>query len=111
MSILNTELQPVLTEPQRRARHSKEHTLQLANYLIRQWHIGWDTIWSSNDPQAVLDELGAEAGELLALNEAMIVFFAHVLAGTRQGDLDAILAKVAAKPTTTTHSDGSVTIN
>lgn len=111
MSILNTDPTAVLTPAQRQAKLSRQQAKQLADQLIRMWHIGWDTIWSSEDPGAILAELGPDAGELFELNEAMIAFLASTLAGKRQEELDAILAKVAAKPATITAEDGSVTID
>lgn len=111
MSILNTDTQPVLSDAQRAARQSRVSSRQLAETIVRMWHQGWDVIWSNSDPAAVLAELGTDAGELFELNEALVAFLATTLAGKRQEDLDAILAKVAAKPATTVAADGTVTID
>lgn len=111
MSILNSNTQPVLTVAERSARQARVHAKQFADQMIRMWNNGWDIVWSSEDPAAVLAELGTDAGELFALNEALVGFFSTELAGKRQDELDAILAKVAAKPATTTAPDGSVTID
>lgn len=111
MSILNTSEQLILTPAQGAARQSKRQAKILADQLIRSWHAGWDTIWSAEDPAAVLAELGTDAGELFELNDAMVTFLASTLTGKRQEELDDILAKVAAKPATTIQPDGSVTID
>lgn len=111
MSILNTDQQPVLTGAQRAARQSRMATKQMADQLLRMWHQGWDIIWSNEDPAAVLAEIGTDAGELFALNESLIAFLVAELTGKRQAELDAVLAKVAAKPATTVAEDGSVTID
>ena len=111
MSILNSEPIQVLTPAQRAASSSRQQIQNMTNYLIRSWHIGWDTIWSAEDPAAVLAELGTDAGELFELNDAMVTFLASTLTGKRQEELDDILAKVAAKPATTIQPDGSVTID
>jgi len=68
----------------------------MAYQLIQSWNHGWDLIWSSEDPGAVLAELGTDAGEVFELNEQLVAYFATSLAGRRQEDLDVILAKIAA---------------
>ena len=111
MSVLNNSNAPVLTEAQRRARQAKASVAQIAEQLIRQWNQGWDVIWSSKDPASVLAEIGTDAGEIFQLNDDLITFLTTALAGKRQDDLDAIMAKVAAKPATTVAQDGTVTID
>ena len=111
MSILNKQTQPVLTPAQRSARQVGRATSQMAYQLIQSWNHGWDLIWSSEDPAAVLAELGTDAGEIFQLNEDLVTYFNTTLVGRKQDELDAINAKVAAKPATTTAADGSVTID
>jgi len=111
MSVLNNQTQPVLTPAERSARQVKRATAQMAYQLIQSWNHGWDLIWSSGDPAAVLSELGTDAGEIFALNEDIIVYLNTTLAGRKQDELDVINAKVAAKPATTVAADGSVTID
>ena len=67
-------------------------------------------IWDDANPQAVLDALGEDAAEVFEINEHTVAFMAGVLGGRRQAELDAILAKVAAKPETQTDENGNVTI-
>ena len=112
MSVLDpTNQAPQFTEAERTARQVKRATSQMAYQLIQSWNHGWDLIWSSSDPAAILAELGTDAGEIFQLNEDIIVYLNTTLAGRRQDELDAINAKVAAKPVTTTAADGSVTID
>ena len=111
MSVLNQTQANPLTPAERSAKQVKRATSQMAYQLIQSWNHGWDLIWSSADPAAVLAELGTEAGEIFALNEDMIVYLNTTLAGRKQDELDAINVKVAAKPATTTAADGSVTID
>ena len=112
MSVLDpTNQAPQLTEAQRASRQVKRAASQMAYQLIQSWNHGWDLIWSADDPAAVLAELGTDAGEIFQLNEDIIVYLNTTLAGRKQDDLDAINAKVAAKPVTTTAADGSVTID
>jgi len=111
MSVLTNQTQPVLTPAERSARQVKRATSQMAYQLIQSWNHGWDLIWSSEDPAAVLAELATDAREIFQLNEDIIAYFNTTLAGRKQDDLDAIMAKVATKPATTTAADGSVTID
>ena len=83
----------------------------ICSSIIFKWTAGWDRIWESPDPSAVLAELGTDAAEIFQLNDEIITFMASTLAGRRQAELDVLLAKVAAKPATTTHPDGTVTID
>ena len=83
----------------------------IASSILFKWHAGWDKVWSAPDPSAVLAELGTDAAEVFQLNEEIIAFLNTSLAGRRQADLDEVNAKVAAKPATTTHPDGTITIN
>jgi hypothetical protein len=111
MSVLDQTQPNPLTPAERSAKQVKRATSQMAYQLIQSWNHGWDLIWSSADPAAVLAELGTEAGELFQLNEDIIVYLNTTLAGRKQDELDAINAKVAAKPATTTAADCSVTID
>ena len=83
----------------------------MAFQLIQSWNHGWDLIWSAEDPAAVLAELGTDAGEIFQLNEDLLTYLNTTLAGRKQNDLDAINAKVSAKPATTVAPDGTVTID
>jgi hypothetical protein len=111
MSILENTSGNTVTPAERSARQLKRATSQMAYNLIQSWNHAWDLIWSSSDPAAVLEELGTDAAEVFELNEMLISYFVSSLTGRRQADLDAILAKVAAKPATTTNEDGTVTID
>ena len=111
MSVLSNQQPNPLTPAQRSAKQVKRATSQMAYQLIQSWNHGWDLIWSAEDPAAVLAELGTDAGEIFQLNEDIIVYLNTTLAGRKQDELDAINAKVAAKPATTVAGDGSVTID
>lgn len=109
MSILN-ENSSTQGNPARKAARIKHLNLVMANQMIKSWNEGWDLIWSDENPQAVLDALGEDAGEVFDINEANLVFLSNVLSGRRQSELDAIFAKVAVKPNTQTDENGNVTI-
>jgi hypothetical protein len=111
MSVLDQTQPNPLTPAQRSAKQVKRATSQMAYQLIQSWNHGWDLIWSSEDPAAILAELGTDAGEIFQLNEDILAYFNTTLAGRKQDELDAINAKVAAKPATTVAPDGSVTID
>ena len=85
---------------------------RLTNTLIADWEQGFDAIWADENPAEILEAIGTEAAELFALSTSMIQFIHALLdGGSRQDDLNRLLAKVASKPETTTHEDGTVTIN
>jgi hypothetical protein len=111
MSVLSNQQSNPLTPAERSAKQVKRATSQMAFQLIQSWNHGWDLIWSAEDPAAVLAELGTDAGEIFQLNEDIVLYLNTTLAGRKQDDLDAINAKVAAKPATTVAGDGSVTID
>jgi len=110
MSLLNEIPQPSQNSPEKKASRIKYINVALANEIIRCWHEGWGLIWDDPNPQAVLDALGEDAGELFAINEETLLFLSNALGGRRQSELDSILAKVATKPATTTDENGNVTI-
>lgn len=111
MSVLDQTQPNPLTPAERSAKQVKRATSQMAYQLIQSWNHGWDLIWSADDPAAVLAELGTDAGEIFQLNEDILVYLNTTLTGRKQAELDAIMAKVAAKPATTVAPDGSVTID
>ena len=111
MSILENTSSSTVTPAERSAKQIRRATSQMAYNLIQSWNHGWDLIWNSADPAGVLQELGTDAGEVFELNEQLVAYFVTALTDRRQADLDAILAKVAAKPATTTAQDGTVTID
>lgn len=111
MSVLNQQANKSNEEAQRRAKAVKTSVMQCADQLIRTWNSAWDMLWDAPDLEAVLEELGADAVEIFELNDLLIEFLSTALAGRRQDDLEAILAKVALKPPTLTHSDGTSTLD
>jgi len=111
MSIIKKKIKVTPNEDEIRATRVLNATSSMADNIINLWNSGWDSIWDAPDPATVLAELGTDAGEVFALNEDVIAFLSSSLVGRRQEDLDAITAKVLAKPATTTHPDGTVTIN
>ena len=110
MSVLDPT-QVTIAPEVRAANQVKRAMSQMAYQLLQSWNHGWDLIWSAEDPAAVLAELGTDAGEIFQLNEDIILYLNTTLTGRKQAELDAIMAKVAAKPATTVAGDGSVTID
>ena len=111
MSIIKKKIKAAPNDDEIRSDRVKDAMSTMAENMINLWNSGWDSIWDAPDPATVLAELGTEAGEVFALNEDVIALFGSSLTGRRQEDLDAITAKVLAKPATTTHPDGTVTID
>ena len=109
MTVLHNKLD--LTATERSASRVTQTCSTMASQLIQQWNQGWDALWGSEDPAAVLVEIGTEAEEIFALNDDIIDYFTITLTGRKQDELDAILAKMATKPATTTAANGSVTID
>lgn len=109
MTVLDNKL--YLNANQRNANRVTQTCSSMSYQLIQQWNQAWDALWGSEDPAAVLAEIGTEAEEIFALNDDIIDYFTITLAGRKQDELDAILAKMATKPATTTAADGSVTID
>ena len=100
------------TPSQRAAREILAAPAQTRDVILNQISDANDKLWLSENPQAVLDELGPKAGPLLQFNADFAALLAAVL--TAQSDtaslarLQAIAAK--AKPLTV-HGNGTVTIN
>ena len=111
MSVITKKTKVIPNEDEIRADRVRDSMSVMADNIINLWNSGWDSIWGAPDPATVLAELGTDAGEVFLLNEDIIVFLSTTLTGRRQDELDAITAKVLAKPATTIHPDGTVTIN
>ena len=82
----------------------------MVDQLLSQWHLGWDTLWSSEDPAEVLYKLDTDASDLFELNDKVVKFLTDVLTDRRPEDLNKILDKLPNKPTTKINTDGTVTI-
>ena len=110
MSLLN-QTTNTPSQAQQTANEVRTTPAGIADSILFKWNAGWDKIWSDPDPASILAALGTDAAEVFALNEEIVAFLNTSLAGRRQANLDAVNAKVAAKPATTVHQDGTVTIN
>lgn len=116
MSILGQQHTDPVSPAQRSATQIKRQAARLAEQIVTQWERGFDQLW--NNPQAtpaeVLAELGTDAEAIFSLSAQTVTF----MVGMLQSDdsdwaaetLARIQAKLADKPETTTHADGSVTI-
>ena len=111
MSVIKKKIKVTPNEDEMRSNRVKDAMSVMADNIINLWNAGWASIWDADDPATVLAELGTDAGEVFALNEDVIAFLGAALTGRRQEELDAITAKVLAKPATTVHPDGTVTID
>jgi len=111
MSILTRQQNDNITPAQRRARQILRSTSQTAQQLISGWERGFDALWQSEDPAAVLAELGTDAEEVFTLSGAVVQLLMTILPGRDDEALTRITSKIQAKPTTTTHDDGTVTID
>jgi hypothetical protein len=113
MSILKQNHSDPISPALRATTQIKNRAARLAETIIREWEHGFDALW--NNPQAtpaeVLAELGTDAAEVFELSSATCQFMAAILSGRLDEKLADIQAKIAAKPATTVHEDGSVTID
>ena len=109
MTILTTTPE---TPSQAAARRLIEGIQSTKRAILAELRHNVGILWDSPDPQGILDALGPQAAEVFALNSAFAQFVGTML--TQAGDdaslaeLQRILAQV--KPSTT-HPDGTVTIN
>lgn len=100
------------TQAQATARQVLRTPAQTADVILGQLNDGVERIFSNQNPQAVLDALGTQAGKVFAINAAFSQMVAQLL--TSEGDtvrlarLQAILARI---PAHTVHEDGTVTID
>ena len=114
MSILKKEQTVEEITPQIRSANSiKSQTANTAQGLVRFWLNSFDRIW--NNPRAdaadILAEMGTDAGEIMELSAALVGLFAQILPDRVDDEWAQIQAKIAEKPATTTHPDGTVTID
>lgn len=107
-SLLTTEAE---TSEQRTARELLAAPAQTRDAILNHMGDAIDKLWSSPNPQAVLDALGPKAGSLFAINQKFATAVLTLL--TEEQDvqalqrLTAILAKI---PAHTVNEDGTVTI-
>ena len=113
MSILKQNHSDPISPALRATTQIKNRAARLAETIIREWEHGFDALW--NNPQAtpaeILAELGTDAAEVFELSSATFQFMAAILSGRLDEKLADIQAKIAEKPATTVHEDGSVTID
>lgn len=112
----NMHAQSLLTEQpetpvQRTARELLIAPRQTRDVLLNQLDDASQRLWSSPDPQAVLDALGPKAGPLFNINSAFGQLVGAFL--TAQGDAEGLqrLGAIAARLRPhTVHADGTITI-
>jgi hypothetical protein len=113
MSILKQNHSDPVSPALRATTQIKNRAARLAETIIREWEHGFDALW--NNPQAtpaeILAELGTDAVEVFELSSVTCQFMAAILSGRLDEKLADIQAKIAEKPATTVHEDGSVTID
>jgi hypothetical protein len=125
MSILATqpeapvvELTPAELHQQRLAAMAKRNAEAAIRYavsgtdaLVNNLIIGIDAIWASEDPAAVLAEIGTDAVELFAMSRDVAAFLIPQLTGKRDDQVDAINAAFGRMLPYTENADGTVTID
>ena len=100
------------TPAQRTARELLSAPRQTRDVLLNQLNDASERLWSSPEPQAVIDALGLKAGPLFAINTAFGELVASFLAA--QGDAEGLARLTAIQaltPAVTLNADGTVTID
>jgi len=112
MSILN-QTTPQVNRSEQAVKQIKMGAARGTNQLIRNWETSWDLIWNNPHatPEEVLAELGTDAAEAFEISTALIGLMSALLPTKLPDEWARIQAKVAAKPATTTHDDGTITID
>jgi len=113
MTILNQTNSDPIAPATRAATRAKRSTSQLARTIISSWEQGFDIIWNNEraTPEEILAELGTDAVECFELSSAIVEMLASTLPNRLDDDWVRIQGKLAAKPATTRHDDGTVTID
>lgn len=99
------------SKEERTARMLLSVPAQMRQHLLSSLDQSSRALVSTADPQAIIDEMGTQAGELFRLNEAFAGLVASFL--TSEGDADGLakLAEINARlPAIATHEDGTVTL-
>lgn len=112
MSILNQNHKLTIDESAQRAVNVKTGIQRICTQLIRNWERSFDQLWDSPDPAAVLAAMGTDAAEAFELSSQLVTLMGQILPGRMDDEWARIQAKIAAKrQPTTTHSDGTVTLD
>lgn len=118
MSILGQNHSDPVSPALRAATQIKSRTARLGEHIIREWEHSFDALWNNPrvTPAEVLAELGTDAVDVFALSTATIQFIGSIAASEPdnewvQEQWARVQQKVAAKPETTTHPDGSITVD
>lgn len=113
MSILGQQHNDPVSPALRATTQIKNRTARLAETIIREWEHAFDALWNNPraTPEEVLAELSTDAAEAFELSGATVQFLATILPGRMDDEWARLQAKIAAKPVTTVHEDGTVTID
>ena len=112
MSIFNNqENKPKPSKAERAANRVLRGMTSSADQLISNFHSTFDAIWSHENPQEVLDQLGTDGKEVFEVCTATVEYLNVVLVDKRQEDLDKINEKMLSIPAYTVEGDGSITLD
>ena len=113
MSILGQNHSDPVGPALRATTQIKNRTARLAETIIREWEHAFDALWNNPNatPEQVLAELGTDAAEAFELSGATVQFLSVILPNRLDDEWARLQGKVAAKPATTVHEGGSVTID
>ena len=95
---------PTQTPTQRLAKQVLEGPNAIFCLLFQNWKARFEQLWRAEDPQAVLDEIGTDAGEVFLLSSQLVQFLETLKPGCTAETL-ALMKPVTINP------DGSATID
>ena len=89
--------------------------LQITSNLLRDWERAFNRLWKTypDGPTAAdrLAELGPDAAPLLARSERLVAFILSEIGDDNPELKNRVLSVLSQKPATTSHADGTVTID
>jgi len=113
MSILNQTHSDPVAPATRAATQIKRGTVQLTSQILTSWKRGFNLVWANPraTPAEVLAELGTDAAEAFELSAQTIGFMAAILPDRMDEEWVAVQELLALKQPTTSHEDGTVTLD
>lgn len=111
MSILNQQNEFQIPKATMRANQVRSNAAQSAQNVIRDWESSFDLIWLSEDPAAVLAELGTDAKEVFDVSSATVELMGKLLPNNLDEEWERVQARLSTIPAYTVAEDGSITLD
>lgn len=113
MSILNQTHSDPVAPATRAATQIKRVTAQLTSQILTSWKRGFNLVWANPraTPAEVLAELGTDAAEAFELSAQTVAFMLAILPDRLDSELLEVQELLALRQPTTSHEDGTVTLD